>query len=466
MTKTDRLPEGWMLAKLSDLAAETMNGFGKRSQVDGTPTIVLRLADIENGEVRLDSVRHINAKPGEINDYRLMANDLLAIRVNGSPDLVGRLIRVKGTDEPVLFCDHFIRLRLHLPDMAPFVRYFSETPAVRRYVDHNKVCSAGQNTISQRTLGQIALPVPALAEQQRIVAKIEELFSDLDAGVAAMERVRAKLKRYRAAVLDAAVAGKLIQTEDTSWAEVSRWKPLEEVIENLEQGWSPRCERESGTGADDWAVMTTTAIQPMSFDSSENKRLPSNLKPRPELEVRAGDVLITRAGPRNRAGIACCVKSTRARLILCDKAYRFTCKPAAATGGYIELVLNARPMINALSEMKTGISDSGVNLTQSRFRQLRIPLPPMALQEKIVAEVQRRVSVIEAVELEVEHGLKRGVRLRQAILKRAFEGKLVSQDASDEPARGLVNRIAAQREGPSPVQPRSNLRRLLAKEKS
>src|SRR6185437_16053542 len=211
MTQATKLPQGWMLALLSDVTAESMNGFGKRSQDHGTPTIVLRLADIWKGAINLNSVRRIKALPGEINDYRLLPNDLLAIRVNGSPDLVGRLIRAHETDQPVLFCDHFIRLRLLVADMAPFVRYFCETPAVRRYVDQNKVCSAGQNTISQKTLGKLSLPIPPLAEQLRIATKIEELFSDLDVGVAALERVRAKLKRYRASVLNAAVTGKLTE---------------------------------------------------------------------------------------------------------------------------------------------------------------------------------------------------------------------------------------------------------------
>ena len=302
---------------------------------------------------------------------------------------------------------------------------------------------------------RMPIPLAPLAEQRRIVAKIEELFSDLDAGVAALERVRANLKRYRAAVLEAAVRGRLTGAEGGMF-DAANWQPLEVAIEGLEQGWSPKCERASSLDPSEWVVMTTTAIQAMHFDGNENKRLPSSLNPRSDLEVKPGDVLITRAGPRSRAGVACYVKTTRPKVILCDKAYRFKCKPDQAIGSYIELALNSPPITKALDEMKTGISDSGVNLTQGRFRQLLIPLPAVGVQQEIVAEVQRRTSMIDAIAIEVENGLNRADRLRQAILKRAFEGRFVPQDPSDEPANELLTRL--RQDALAPVSPARKLR--------
>jgi type I restriction enzyme S subunit len=70
-----------------------------------------------------------------------------------------------------------------------------------------------------------------------------------------------------------------------------------------------------------------------------------------------------------------------------------------------------------------------------------IPLPPVSEQGRIVAEVERRLSVIDELEMQVEANLKRAERLRQAILKRAFEGKMVPQDPNDEPASALLERI-------------------------
>ena len=75
-----------------------------------------------------------------------------------------------------------------------------------------------------------------------------------------------------------------------------------------------------------------------------------------------------------------------------------------------------------------------------------VPLPPLAEQRRIVAEVERRLSVIQQAEATVEAGLKRAERLRQSILKEAFAGRLVPQDPNDEPASVLLERIRAERE--------------------
>jgi type I restriction enzyme, S subunit len=87
------------------------------------------------------------------------------------------------------------------------------------------------------------------------------------------------------------------------------------------------------------------------------------------------------------------------------------------------------------------------------------PLPPLAEQERIVAEVEERLSVASAVERQVEANLARASRLRQAILKRAFAGQLVPQDPADEPASALLERIRAAREQPVSTEGKSSKRR-------
>ena len=85
------------------------------------------------------------------------------------------------------------------------------------------------------------------------------------------------------------------------------------------------------------------------------------------------------------------------------------------------------------------------NVGMAAITQEPIPLPPLAEQERIVAEVERRLSIVEGVEATVAADLKRAERMRQAILKRAFSGKLVPQDPADEPADVLLERIRTER---------------------
>jgi type I restriction enzyme S subunit len=97
-------------------------------------------------------------------------------------------------------------------------------------------------------------------------------------------------------------------------------------------------------------------------------------------------------------------------------------------------------------------------ISQRDIGSFAIPLPPLTEQKEIVAEVERRLSILQEVEAEVDANLKRASRLRQAILKRAFEGKLVPQDPTDEPASELLERIRAERKRGTAEKRRRNKR--------
>ncbi|MEP7766004.1 hypothetical protein [Sanguibacter sp. 25GB23B1] len=183
------------------------------------------------------------------------------------------------------------------------------------------------------------------------------------------------------------------------------------VRDKLQQGWSPQCERHPA--ADDrWGVLKTTAIQAGAFSSDENKELPSELVPRPALEVREGDLLLTCAGPRSRCGVPALVRSTQARRMLSGKMYRF--RPTAAIDPrYLEAYLlspGAQKLINA---MKTGISDSGLNLTKDRFLGLPVPVFPLSEQVRIVDILEEHFSRLDAA----DRLLDRIARQTQALLR-------------------------------------------------
>lgn len=131
--------------------------------------------------------------------------------------------------------------------------------------------------------------------------------------------------------------------------------------------------------------------------------------------------------------------------MLCDKAYRLRCKKDTLTPAFLEVVLNAPHIVAALDKLKTGINDSGLNLTQDRFAELLVPLPAPEEQAAIVEAVEDQLSVIEHLEADLESKLKSAQTLRQSILRHAFTGRLVPQDPNDEPAAALLKRIAADR---------------------
>jgi type I restriction enzyme S subunit len=269
--------------------------------------------------------------------------------------------------------------------------------------------------LSSRTIQDIPLPLPPMDEQREIVAELEKQFSRLDEAVANLRRVKANLKRYKATVLQSAVDGVLIQST-SNFSEV----PLQELIGRIAQGWSPKCDLTREALPDEWAIITTTAVQPMQYLDNQGKPLPEELVPRPGIEIKNGDFLMTRKGPRKRAGVACLVRSTRHRLMVCDTVYRFRCDESKVQPEYLEIALNAPKVVHAIDRHKAGISESGVSLTHDKLGSVLIPLPSCEAQAKIVAEVDRHLSIIREVESEVDANLQRAQSLRQATLAKAF----------------------------------------------
>ncbi|HTQ40729.1 MAG TPA: hypothetical protein VMJ32_17035 [Pirellulales bacterium] len=312
---------------------------------------------------------------------------------------------------------------------------------VRRSAQRAMTGGVGQMRVPASFLENLNIPIAPTAEQDRICDALDELLSDLDAGVAALERTKAKLAQYREAVLKAAVEGALVSFS----ARLER-QNLGTLIESVNQGWSPKCERQASVDSDVWCIIKTTAIQAMKFLPNENKVLPTGLSPRPQLQIVEGDLLMTRAGPRARAAVTCLVRSSRPRLMLCDKAYIIRCKKEKVCPAYLEVCFNAPQIIEALDTLKTGISDSGVNLTQARLLELIVPLPSPDDQLAVVEAVENQMSVVEHLQGDLDAKLKSTQSLRQSLLRHAFFGKLVPQDLDDEPATELLKRIAAERE--------------------
>lgn len=212
------------------------------------------------------------------------------------------------------------------------------------------------------------------------------------------------------------------------WVEI----PLDEVLaplddgRTLHHGWSPQCAAESSASDDVWGVLKTTAVQDGQFLPQHNKLLPSPLRPRQNLEVKEGDILLTCAGPRSRCGIACLVRKTRPRLIFSGKMYRFRGEERLLDPRFLEAFLQ-RPMTKAaIDAMKTGISDSGLNLTHDRFRQLLVRLAPRRQQEAIADRIDELFTALAAGVAALERVRKKLKRYRSAVLHAAVTGRLTA----------------------------------------
>lgn len=285
----------------------------------------------------------------------------------------------------------------------------------------------------------IEIKLPPLPEQRRIVAKIDSLTGKSRRARDHLDHIPRLVEKYKQAILAAAFRGDLCTKRRSP-----KLLPLSEFIDSLDQGWSPKCASEPA-GSNDWGVIKTTAIQSVHFLPQENKRLPTDLKPRPGIVINAGDVLTTRAGPRSRVAISCLVNEDHPKLMLCDKAYRLRINQEIADPAFVTYMLNTPQCLSELEVMKTGISDSGLNLTQGKFIALGIPAFSLPEQFEIVRHIQSAFVWIDRLTADATSARKLIEHLDQSVLVKAFKGELVPQDPSDEPASVVLERIRAER---------------------
>ncbi|MDG3087279.1 hypothetical protein P7F88_14810 [Vibrio hannami] len=155
------------------------------------------------------------------------------------------------------------------------------------------------------------------------------------------------------------------------------WCHLNSLISEMDAGWSPACPPEASPNHETWGVLKTTAVQNMEYREYENKVLSSSKEPRPQYEVKNGDILITRAGPKNRVGVSCLVQTTRPKLMISDKIIRFHLIELGMSNNFVSLCLNAGATSEYLESSKSGMAESQMNISQDKLKMAPIPLPPL-----------------------------------------------------------------------------------------
>jgi type I restriction enzyme S subunit len=266
--------------------------------------------------------------------------------------------------------------------------------------------------------------VPPQDEQEKIIEILEEQLSRLDAALASVQAVRTKAARFRRSLLNSIFEIQFQKYGDSS---------IEEMLEilpsgrKLDQGWSPQCLRQSVESNEDWGVLITTAVQHGSFNWKENKLLPATMAPRPAIELKNGDFLMTRLGPRPRCGVACMVRETRSQLMVPDKMYRFRPNQLVLEANFLNIFITSPQFLDAIEILKTGTSESGMNITQSRFLAVKVPRTPIGEQIKIASDIAAQLSRLEASLAIADAIEKKASALRRSLLHAAFSGNLTKE---------------------------------------
>lgn len=205
------------------------------------------------------------------------------------------------------------------------------------------------------------------------------------------------------------------------WKEVSLGDVLFPVAgkRKTQRGWSPQCEA-SPASNDQWGVLRTTAVQMGWFEPGENKALPPDLVPRPEIEVAEGDLLLLTTGPRNRCGIPTLVDQTPGKLMMSGKMIRLRPNPEQAIGSWLLYFLLSAKGQSELERLKVGSSDSSVSIGADALTRIAIPLPPLDEQRRIVAELEEQLGRLNATRTQLTQAETQLEQLRASTLNNYF----------------------------------------------
>ena len=364
---------------------------------------------------------------------------------------------------------------------AFYLFYYFLQRSVREDAKRNFTGSAGQLRVPKNYFESISIPLPPLAEQHRIVAKIEELFSDLDAGIASLKQAQAQLKTYRQAVLKYAFEGKLT----AAWREQNKPEPAEKLLAQIKVGATRRVAPTKRHGKSkkpkEFPPLTEAELAELpelpegwcwvklgnlsmgveygsAKKSKEEGKIPvirmGNLQngvivwddlvytdDEDEINqyfLRKDDVLFNRTNSPELVGKTAIYKGERPA-IFAGYLIRIN-QVSDVDARYLNYFLNCHIAKNHGNRVKTdGVNQSNIN--GEKLGHYPFPLVSKEEQYQIVQEIESRLSVCDKLEESIKESLQKAEALRQSILKKAFEGKLVPQDPNDEPAEKLLERI-------------------------
>ena len=460
------LPKNWILTKIEDICTNPQYGYTTKASRCGNLKL-LRTTDITSGRINWNKVPYCTKNPDDTGKYLLKDGDIVISRAGS----VGVSYLIKDT-EKAIFASYLIRFKPLINKR--YFKYFLDSPFYWNSISEKKLGIAVPN-VNANKLKSIIIPLSPLEEQNRIVEKIEELFSDLDKATNDLKKTQEQLKVYRQAVLKAAFEGKL--TEEwrrnnpyeknylekiyrsiknfnfikTGQDVPRRLPPLDFLyLPSLPDNWlwieAHKICTSVRDGTHDTPKYMENGIPLITSKNLKNGKIDFNnvqfISKRDHKEiikrsfVENNDILFGMIGTIGNPVIVTCKKEFSIKNVgLFKKNYDYIIPK------YLRYWLESSKLFKILKEKDFIKGTTQKFISLGNLRILPIPLSSLEEQCEIVNEIESRLSVCDKLAETVQQSLGKIKYLRQSILKKAFEGKLVPQNPKDEPAKKLLERI-------------------------
>lgn len=288
-------------------------------------------------------------------------------------------------------------------------------------------------TIYMPDIEAFRVPVPPLTEQIAIATFLDRETFEIDALIAEQQLLIGLLREKRQAVISRAVTKGLnpnapMKPSGIQWlGEVPvHWtlKKIKHLARSIEQGWSPQCEGFPVESENEWGVLKVGCVNGGTFNPSENKLLPAELKPIPTLTICRDDLLISRANTRELVGSAAVARQDWPNLMLCDKLYRVRFNRGLCCPWFVSLYLGSIGVRGQIELAATGASSSMLNIGQSAIMELFVPTPEYEEQRAIVEFLGEEADKLDALTAEAQRSIDLLQERRAAIISAAVTGKI------------------------------------------
>jgi type I restriction enzyme S subunit len=496
--KLDELPQNWSWVEFKDVI-ELQHGHQFRKydyMPEGIPVIKIGQCK-PDGTLDLSNCDYIaKERLEEFRDYQIYQGDILMALTGGT------LGKVTVVDKDYGTVVQNYRVGKFIPDENLYTRGFTQLilkSNLFQILVKDKINQNAQPNIGKDKIEKLEIPLPPLAEQKRIIAKVARLMSLCDELEARQEKQHKRIlqlgevatsqlltpsnpeafnqhwqgicdnfdllystpknvSQLRQAILQLAVMGKLVpqdpndepasvlverikeekarlvkegkirKSEKLSSIKVDelpyelpdswQWVRFDEILIEITSGWSPMCEKHPKED-EEWGVLKVSAVSWDKFNPDENKALPSNLKPRPEHEVRAGDFLMSRANTSALVGKSVIVENTPERLLLSDKILRVYFS-TFADKKFFNIYNNSLAARAYYSKEASGTSDSMRNISRIQILNLPVPVPPFQEQKRIFVKINQFMSLCDELEAKLTQSISDRGKLMEAAVRQVL----------------------------------------------